>query len=73
MILFASSLDDPQQLASLKQMFRPPLTERDTVLGAIEELRLEAARPSEIYKKLAHRFVVDLDILSDVLAKRVAA
>ncbi len=74
MILTASALDnDPQGMAMLNRIFRPALIDKTSVLGAIESLRLEAARPSKVCKGITDHFVVDLDLLSEVLAARVAA
>ena len=74
MILTASALDnDPQGMAMLSGVLRPALTDRASVLTAIETLRLERARPSQVYKRIADHFAVDLDVLCDALAQRVTA
>ena len=74
MTLFASTLDqDPDGMALLAGVLRPALTDRPSVLDAMERLRLQTARPSQVYKTLTSRFTVDLDVLGDVLANRIAA
>ena len=74
MILAASELDDDSQdITVMRRMFWPALSDQISVFGAIESLRLESARPSEVYQTIADNFVVDLGVLNAAIANRVPA
>ena len=74
MILAASGLDDdPQDITVMRRTFWPALSDQISVFGAIESLRLESARPSEVYQRIVDNFVVDLGVLNAAIANRVPA
>ena len=74
MILAASELDDdPQDITLMRRTFWPALPDQISVFGAIESLRLESARPSEVYQRIVDNFVVDLGVLNAAIANRVPA
>ena len=74
MTLTASVLDtDLHSMTLLKKLFWQALPDQISVLGAIESLRLESARPSEVYQRIVDNFVVDPGVLNAAIANRVPA
>jgi hypothetical protein len=65
--------DDSQDIMVMRRMFGPALSDQISVFGAIKSLRLESARPSEGYQRIADNFVVDLGVLNAAIANRVPA
>ena len=74
MILALSKFeDDSHEIMVLRRIFGPALSDQISVLGAIESLPLESARPSEVYQRIADNFVVDVGVLNAAIANRVPA
>ena len=74
MILAVSGLEDASQdVTVMRRTFWPALSDQISVFAAIKSLRLESARPSEVYQRIVDNFVVDLGILNAAIANRVPA
>ena len=74
MILAVSEFEDgSQDVTVMRRTFWPALSDQISVLGAIQSLRLESARPSEVYQRIVDNFVVDPGVLNAAIANRVPA
>jgi hypothetical protein len=84
--LFASALeDDPHGCGLLKQAIapkdvstegavgRPVLTDAESVTSAIAQVRRPNDSKREVYDRLVRAFVIDLDVLGDVVEQTLAA